>query len=184
MKLMLHMCCAPCAVAIVDKLQKQPDITLDGFFYNPNIHPTEEYEKRRAAVVSLSQAYEMPIAFEDENGLAFWQKKLNGEKDVRCNTCYAIRMDKAAQKALEKGCDAFTTSLLISPYQNHELIRALGEKAAAKYGIGFYYEDFRDLYRKGRELSRAKGWYMQKYCGCAYSYTESDHPKKPIYLFE
>ena len=79
---------------------------------------------------------------------------------------------------------AFTTSLLISPYQDHELIKSMGQAIADKYKIEFYYEDFRELYRKGRELSRGKHYYMQKYCGCFYSYSESDHPKKPIYNFE
>ncbi len=184
MKLLLHVCCAPCAVAIVDKLGQKPDIELGGFFYNPNIHPTEEHHKRKLSVEAMAGDYHLSTVIRDENGLDYWKNKLDNEKPLRCNTCYTLRMDATAQLAKEEGFDAFTTSLLISPYQDHEFIRSLGERLAKKYGLNFYYEDFRELYRKGREISRAKGYYMQKFCGCLYSYSESDHPKKPIYHFE
>ncbi len=184
MKLLLHVCCAPCAVAIVDELGQKAEIQLGGFFYNPNIHPIEEHDKRKISVEAMASAYKLPMTFYDENGLALWKEKLGQEKIQRCTTCYALRMDETAKLAKEKGFDAFTTSLLISPYQDHALIKSLGERTAEKYKLQFYYEDFRPLYRRGRELSRAKGYYMQKFCGCLYSYSESDHPKKPIYHFE
>lgn len=181
MKLLLHICCAPCAVAIVDRLQQTEDISLSGYYYNPNIHPIEEFEKRKQSVEVMAKDFNLPMTFCDENRLDFWRSKLGGEKHLRCSTCYEMRMDATAHLAKENGFDAFTTSLLISPYQDHELIKNLGERMAQKYGLIFYYEDFRELYRKGREISRAKGFYMQKFCGCMYSYSESDHPKKPIY---
>lgn len=184
MKLLLHICCAPCAVAIVDKLKEDQDLELGGFFYNPNIHPLEEYRKRKQSVMAMAEEYGLPMDYYDENGLEYWKKSLNGEKPSRCRVCYTKRLDEAARLAKEKGYDAFTTSLLISPYQDHELLKALGEQTAQKYGLQFYYYDFRELYRKGRNMARAKGYYMQKYCGCMYSYDESDHPKKPIYNFE
>lgn len=182
MKLLLHICCAPCAVAITDKIQTDHEIDLHGLYYNPNIHPVEEFNKRKKSVEDLSEIYNMPITFDDEDKLEYWREILGGEKKDRCKTCYSIRMEQSAKYAKENGFDAFTTSLLISPYQDHELLRLTGENMAVKYGLSFYYEDFRELYRKGREISRAKGFYMQKYCGCMYSYSESDHPKKPIYI--
>lgn len=184
MKLLLHICCAPCAVAIVDKIQNTSSLSLEGFFSNPNIHPMDEFEKRKASVKTMSEEYCLQTTYMDEFMLDYWKDNLDSDKLIRCNLCYSIRLDAAARHAKENSFDAFTTSLLISPYQNHELIRILGDKAAERYGISFYYEDYRDLFRKGREISRGKHYYMQKFCGCLYSYSESDHPKKPIYIFE
>jgi len=184
MKLLMHICCAPCAVAIVEKLKKDTDIYFEGFFYNPNIHPLEEYEKRKLAVQQLSDDYSFKTSFYNDFKLEYWKKNLGEDKLLRCKTCYSLRLNAAAKFAKENYFDAFTTSLLISPYQNHELIKDIGQAIADKYGIKFYYEDFRELYRKGREISRGKYYYMQKYCGCFYSYWESDHPKKPVYDFD
>lgn len=184
MKLLLHLCCAPCGVAIVDKLKNENDIALEGFFYNPNIHPQEEYGKRKESVILLGNQSGVPISIKDENQQGLWAEKLSGNKLQRCKTCYAIRLDQTASMAKQQGFDAFTTSLLISPWQDHEMIIKTAEEAALKYDLHFYYEDFRHLYRQGQQLARANQWYMQKFCGCMYSYTESDHPKKPIYFTE
>lgn len=184
MKLLMHICCAPCAVAIVDKFKMDSNISFEGFFYNPNIHPLEEYEKRKLSVIQLSDEYNFNVNYHDDYKLEYWKNNLGKDKLLRCNTCYSLRLDATAKFAKENSFGAFTTSLLISPYQDHELIKSMGQAIADKYKIEFYYEDFRELYRKGRELSRGKHYYMQKYCGCFYSYSESDHPKKPIYTFE
>jgi predicted adenine nucleotide alpha hydrolase (AANH) superfamily ATPase len=182
MKLLLHICCAPCSVAIAQDLLEKPDIKLEGFFYNPNIHPEEELMKRKSAVVSMSEDLKLQVSYDDSCLTDYWRNYLTEEKLARCNVCYSLRLDRAAQFARENGFDAFTTSLLISPWQDHDLIRELGEQAASKYHLQFHYQDFRPLYRRGREIARGKNWYMQKFCGCFYSYTESTHPKKPIYF--
>lgn len=184
MRLLLHMCCAPCAVAIIEKFKTKSDISCEGYFYNPNIHPSEEYEKRKLSVIQMSDEYSFNVKYEDDNKLDYWRNSLGSDKILRCNTCYSIRLNAAAKFAKENLFTAFTTSLLISPYQNHNLIKSMGQAIACKHGIEFYYEDFREIYRKGREISRGKQYYMQKYCGCFYSFSESDHPKKPIYNFE
>lgn len=184
MKMLLHICCAPCAVAIVEKFLSEGEMALQGLFFNPNIHPREEFDKRLGSVMAMSEDYGVPVSVNDLNQLDYWRSSLPADKEQRCSYCYAVRLDEAARFAAENGCDVFTTSLLISPYQNHELIVRTGEKAAARHGVRFYYEDFRPLYRTGRERARGKHWYMQKYCGCFYSYSESDHPKKPIYFTE
>lgn len=184
MKLLLHICCAPCAVAITDTLIDKSDIDLEGFFYNPNIHPIEEFQKRMDTVSTMAADFNLPVSFQDDNKLEYWKNNLKYDKANRCNTCYSLRLDATAKFAKANSFDGFTTSLLISPYQDHELIKSMGYSIADKYGLNFYYEDFRELYRKGREISRSKNYYMQKYCGCFFSYSESDHPKKPIYNFE
>lgn len=184
MRLLLHICCAPCAVAVAETLLERPGMEVEGFFYNPNIHPAEEFQKRKDTVKRMSEDLDLPVSFDDENMLDLWKHDLNDkDKSFRCRTCYSIRLEKIAQFAKKNAFDGFTTSLLISPYQDHELIKDLGSVIAERHGLQFLYEDFRGLYRKGREISRARNYYMQKYCGCVLSYSESDHPKKPIYEF-
>jgi predicted adenine nucleotide alpha hydrolase (AANH) superfamily ATPase len=96
----------------------------------------------------------------------------------RCEFCYSLRLAEAAKTARQFGFDAFTTTLLISPYQKHELLARTGEKIASEYGVKFYYEDFREGYRESRELARALELYMQKYCGCIFSEKERYYKKK------
>jgi len=98
------------------------------------------------------------------------------EAPERCSVCYRMRLERTAAYAAEKGFDAFSTSLLISPWQQHDVIRNLGEELAARYGVEFVYRDFRPLFQRSRILARAAGLYMQKYCGCIFS--EKGSPKK------
>lgn len=170
MKLLIHMCCAPCTVYPAGLL-KNEGIELEGLFYNPNIHPIEEYEHRKQTVQQYSQITGLKVNYLD----GFMQEKweaFKGENDARCQMCYYIRLDKAAESAKNNGFDAFTTSLLVSPYQKHDLIKSIGEKAAEKYGVPFYYRDFREGYRQGQNEAREMGLYRQKYCGCIISYNE------------
>lgn len=184
MRMLLHICCAPCSVAIVEKFLAEQKVEIEGLYFNPNIHPKEEFDKRKDSVLAMSEDYGVPVTINELNQLDYWRDTLEPYKSQRCSYCYGVRMDETARYAAKNGYDVFTTSLLISPYQDHELIISMGEKAASRHGVRFYYEDFRPLYRKGRERARGKHWYMQKYCGCYYSYGESDHPKKPIYFIE
>ncbi|NLW03064.1 MAG: epoxyqueuosine reductase QueH [Clostridiaceae bacterium] len=184
MKMLLHICCAPCAVPIVERFLPEQGMELAGLYFNPNIHPKEEFDKRKGAVLTMAEDYGVPVSVNELNMLDYWRDSLPADKSKRCIYCYSVRLEEAARYASEYGYDVFTTSLLISPYQDHELIASMGEKAALRHGVRFHYEDFRPLYRKGKELARGKQWYIQKYCGCFFSYTESDHPKKPIYFTE
>ena len=182
MKLLLHACCAPCSIQCVEDLAAgglQPDL----FWFNPNIHPYTEYSSRRDALMLFAEDKKLRLLSEDEYGLRSFirgvsagvsaiEESFDENDGGRCAFCYRLRLEKTARRAAEKGFDAFSTTLLISPYQNHNLIRQTGEELAGACGIEFLYRDFRPLFRKGQNLARTAGYYMQKYCGCIYSEEE------------
>ena len=179
MKLLFHSCCAPCTAASVESLCKE-GITPTLFWFNPNIHPTTEYQSRRDALLSFAGLKNLPVEIIDEYGLYSFMREIGSEIEFgkRCGICYRMRLERAASRAAELGFDAFSTSLLISPYQNHDLIRKTGEEAAKRYGIEFLYRDFRPLFRESQAQVRALGIYMQKYCGCIFSEADRYAEKK------
>lgn len=168
MKLLLHMCCGPCSTYPVQELLKEDFEKIEGFFYNPNIHPIEEHNKRKENVEKFSSITGISVTYDDEFRQDEWEEMKDiGEK--RCNRCYSLRMEKAAEFAAANGYDAFTTTLLVSPYQKHDLIKELGEVYGKKYGVEFAYRDFRPGFRQGQQMARDMGLYRQKYCGCILS---------------
>jgi len=171
MKLLLHACCAPCSLECVEALAGE-GIQPDLYWYNPNIHPYTEYRSRRDSLRAFAEAQALSLVMEDEYGLRPFIAAVEREGLQRCAFCYRLRLEKAAAFAAEKGYDAFTTTLLISPYQNHDRIREIGEELAACYAVSFFYRDFRPRFRQGQNQSRQAGYYMQKYCGCIYSEEE------------
>jgi predicted adenine nucleotide alpha hydrolase (AANH) superfamily ATPase len=181
-RLLMHICCAPCSGALLQRLGEEGQ-KITGFWFNPNIHPVEEWKRRRGSVADMSALIGLPMLWTEDFQQAAWQERWKPGEAGRCGFCYDARMEETASMASREGFTAFSTSLLISPYQNHEAVRKAGEKASERHGIPFLYRDFRPLYREGQNLARARGWYMQKYCGCVLSYAESDHPKKPVYDF-
>ena len=170
------MCCAPCAVYPVSVLEKE-NIKLTGFFCNPNIHPMDEYERRRETVAEYSRLKSMPVKYCDDFRQDEWEK-FEGNAEQRCGMCYALRLEMAAFCAKEGRFDAFTTTLLVSPYQKHELIKEVGEKIGREYGIEFHYRDFRPGFRLGQQQAKEMGLYRQKYCGCIISREESRNAAK------
>ncbi len=176
MKLLLHMCCGPCSTYPVSVLQDE-NIEIEGFFFNPNIHPKEEFLRRKENVAKFSAIKGIPVIYEDDFRQNEWEQ-FKGTGEERCSMCYGIRLERAAAKAKEEGFDAFTTTLLVSPYQKHELIRELGEKLAEKYGVEFYYKDFRPGFRQGQQMAKEMELYRQKFCGCIVSFNESQQKKK------
>lgn len=164
MKLLLHMCCAPCTVYPLGVLQAQ-GAEIEGFFYNPNIHPLEEHVRRMENVKILSELKDLKVNYSDAFMQELWENYEESEAS-RCEMCYSMRLEKAAEYASQNGFDAYTTSLLVSPYQKHELIKELGKKFAAKYRVEFYYTDFRPGFRQGQQGAKELGLYRQKYCGC------------------
>lgn len=176
MKLLMHMCCGPCSVFPTAVLQDE-GIELEGIFFNPNIHPIDEHKKRRENVEKFSEHKGIPVTFMGDYMQEEWEQH-KGTQEQRCRMCYSLRLDKTASFAKERGFDAFTTSLLVSPYQNHELIKELGEFYAKKYNIKFCYRDFRPGFRQGQQEARELDLYRQKFCGCIISYKESVNNKK------
>ncbi len=171
MKLLMHTCCAPCSVACVKALRAE-GIEPTAYWYNPNIHPYAEYRARRDTLHEYAARIGVALETEDDYGLRPFAEAVAGDIAGRCLTCCAVRMRQTARRAKAGGYTHFTSTLLISPYQNHELLRAAAEQAAAEFGVTFLYRDFRPLFREGQGEARKLGLYMQKYCGCVYSEQE------------
>ena len=171
MKLLLHTCCAPCSVYCVESLQKE-NIDITSFWYNPNIHPYKEYEMRLETLKAYDEKIGIPLIIDDYYGLKEFCKNVINKIDKRCGYCYLCRLEKAAIYAKEHGYDGFSTTLLISPYQDHELLKKTGEMLEKKYSIKFLYRDFRPGFREGQQKARDLGLYIQKYCGCIFSEEE------------
>jgi len=177
MNILLHICCGPCSIYPLEKLVDS-NHTVSGFFYNHNIHPYQEYQRRLTAVREFAASKELPMFYRDEYNLEEFLAAVAQNPELRCAYCYVSRLDAAAEKAAELGFDAFTSSLLYSRYQNHDTIRAAGEQAGKRHGVKFYYEDFRPGWQEGIRQSKEMGLYRQQYCGCIYSEKERYLPKK------
>ena len=169
MKVLMHTCCAPCSVYCIDRL-KELNIEVETYWYNPNIHPYKEYKTRLDTFIEYMQSINVNFIVEDIYGLDEFVKQTITDLQHRCqNYCYRVRLEKTAKYAKEHNYDAFSTTLLVSPYQNHNLLKQMGEEIGKKYGINFLYEDFRIGFAIGQEKARELGLYMQKYCGCIFS---------------
>ena len=177
MRLLLHICCAPCSVYCIDVLRSE-GIEPVGFWYNPNIHPYQEYKARRDTLEAYAASIGLELRMHDEYGLRPFVQAVAGDIDHRCGYCYRVRMEETARYAAEHGFTHFATTLLVSPYQNHEGIRAAGEAAGEAHGVAYLYRDFSPGFREGQAKARALGLYMQKYCGCVFS--EEDRYRKQI----
>ncbi|MDD2331269.1 MAG: epoxyqueuosine reductase QueH [Candidatus Cloacimonetes bacterium] len=167
----LHTCCAPCLIAPYYSLREcGRDITA--FWYNPNIHPYTEYKLRLDTLKNFAAEENFRLICHDDYALEEFVTNAVSRLDERCGYCYDTRLKAAAITAKENGYRIFSTTLLYSKFQNHDLICSMAEKYAKAYGLNFYYEDFRLLWKKGIELSKARGMYRQKYCGCIFSEKE------------
>ena len=164
----MHICCANCGLYPIKTLSSK-GIELKGLWFNPNIHPLEEYSKRLDALKTLQSLWGLDIEYIDHYGLDEFVKEVNSHSGIRCEACYRMRLDAAASTAKKMGLDGFTTSLLVSPYQKFDLIVEAGREIEKRHSIMFYMEDFRPGYREGVRLSRELGLYRQRYCGCMYS---------------
>jgi predicted adenine nucleotide alpha hydrolase (AANH) superfamily ATPase len=172
MKLLLHICCAPCLIYPLERL-RQNDFEVTGFFYNPNIHPFPEYKNRRQAVKDYAKKLSIEIIYPEYLPQELFRTvNMRENKPERCPLCWSLRLKKTAQVAIEKGCNYFSTTLLVSPYQDQELLKKVGNELAKETGISFYYEDFRPGFRKAHIKAKQEGIYCQKYCGCIYSEIE------------
>jgi hypothetical protein len=172
-KLLLHICCGPCSTEVIRRLRD--DYEVVGFFYNPNIHPEEEYNKRLMEVQRISALWRVLVdvgPYDHERFLEVARGLEDGpEGGKRCETCYRLRLEEAARRSADNGCTHLATTLTIAPMKKAAVINPIGREAAARYGLVFVEEDWkkRDGFKHSIELSRDLGLYRQHYCGCEFS---------------
>jgi predicted adenine nucleotide alpha hydrolase (AANH) superfamily ATPase len=166
--ILLHVCCAHCAAYTVEYWWQQGyDVT--GFWYNPNIHPFTEHQNRLEAVKKLSDEMKFPLIVADGYEIVKYFRSVAGNESERCRFCFHLRLSKTAEIAKQGSFTEFTSTLLISPHQKHELIKEVGDKIAEETGIKFFYVDLRKRYSDSRHITKPLELYRQQYCGCLYS---------------
>ncbi len=179
-KILLHICCGPCAIYPILRLREQ-GFEVVAFFANPNIHPLSEYLRRREAVQYCAEKFDFEVIYMDELwNIQNWLRAVANKQDIgerRCAYCYTQRLQICAQMVQQDVFNShkftmFSSSLLYSRYQRHELIIKCAESAAKQYDVKFYYEDFRVGWQQGIDISKEMGIYRQAYCGCIYSEAE------------
>lgn len=177
--LLLHICCGPCGTYPINRL-RELGFAVSGFWYNPNIHPFDEHERRRECVAEYASAVGLPMIWSEGYEESRYSELIAGHevRGERCGVCYRLRLERTAQTARDKGFDAFTTTLLISPYQQQALIRSIGEELAAKNGVEFFFENLRRGWPERGRLAREHHLYQQQYCGCTYSAVEAAASKQ------
>lgn len=168
--LLLHTCCGPCATYTVEHWRGE-GLEVAALWYNPNIHPLGEHLKRRQGMEALARALELPLTI-GEGQVADYFRLVGRDRIGRCAHCFRLRLGETARTARDEGFDAFSTTLLISPYQKHDLLWEVAEEASRQHGIRFLYRDLRPGYPESRRLAREHGLYRQNYCGCIYSLQE------------
>jgi epoxyqueuosine reductase len=181
-KMLLHICCAPCSTHVIDVLKA--DYDLDGYFYNPNIHPENEYELREKEVQRYAESNNIKLIreeYDDEQ----WFKLTEGmddmpEGDKRCEICFEMRLEKTAEYAKEHGYDIIATTLSISPHKNAQKINEIGSKVAKKHGVKFLEADFKKKggFERSIQMSKQFDLYRQSYCGCIFSKKEAEKSRK------
>lgn len=176
MKILLHICCGPCAITPVDRL-RQDGHEVMGFFFRDNIHPYTECLKRQETLKNYAAQIDLQVIYQTGYDLEGFLRKMVFRENDRCPICYHERLTATARLAKKSKFDAFSTTLLYSKFQKHDLIRSLGESLGKSFGVGFYYEDFREGWKEGIARSKALNMYRQQYCGCIYS--EKDRYFKP-----
>ena len=172
MAILLHSCCGPCLTGSYPRLEASAGAGSTVLFWeNPNIHPFIEYQQRLASFKTAATHFKLEIVQGDSAyGLDRFLRALDNDFGPgRCAVCYRLRLEATAKAAAKAGIAAFTTTLLISPYQNHELLIKTGEQVAAENGVAFHYTDFRPGFRGSHDTARELGLYRQKYCGCIFS---------------
>ncbi len=168
MKILLHICCANCAIYPLSRL-KEESAEVVGYFFNPNIHPYLEYQKRLNTLKQYGEISKLEVLYCDEYRLEEFLRNVASRPEERCHYCYTSRLEATAREAKQNHFDRFSTTLLYSIYQKHELVKEIGERIARETGVPFHYEDYRVGWKKGVEISKALGLYRQPYCGCIYS---------------
>ena len=170
-RILLHICCGPCAIYPLEVLRGE-NFAVHGFFYNPHIQPYQEFEKRLKTLQFYAQNENLPLIVRTDYDPQTFFRQVAFRETNRCLYCYSLRLNAAASLAKRSRFDAFTTTLLYSKRQQHQLIVSIAEEASRKHGIPFFYRDFRSGWREGQQRAKALGMYRQQYCGCIYSEME------------
>lgn len=183
MNVLLHVCCGPCTIFPLEYLRRE-GFKLSAYFFNPNIHPYKEFEKRFITMEQFSSANDLPLIIEKEYLLRDFFRKVAFHEDERCQICYLLRLEKCASLAKELGFSAFSTTLLYSKYQRHYLIAEICRNLSLRFSVDFLYRDFREGWQYGVDKAIEFNMYRQPYCGCIYSeqerYDKSLRKKKSI----
>jgi predicted adenine nucleotide alpha hydrolase (AANH) superfamily ATPase len=149
-------------------------------WYNPNVQPYREYRRRLAAFREVSRREGWPAEVDDRYDVDFFLREVAVHREGRCPRCYYERLSRAAARAVAVGCDAFTTTLLVSRHQDREALLEAGARVAAEVGLPFLARDFRRLDRESHRLAREMGLYLQGYCGCLYSEEERYRKREDV----
>jgi predicted adenine nucleotide alpha hydrolase (AANH) superfamily ATPase len=176
-KILIHTCCAHCA-AYTAEYWRQQDYDVGAYWYNPNIHPYTEHQDRLESMRTLAEKTDLPLIIEEGYDMVEYFRRVAGDESNRCRHCFELRLSKTAEIAKQEGYDAFTTTLLISPHQQHEVLKETGENVAREHGIEFFYADLRKRYSDSRHITKPMDLYRQQYCGCLYSELERYTEKK------
>jgi len=165
-RLALHTCCGPCLIEPLRILQEEFD-DITSIYYNPNIRPADEYERRRDTCFEYAHSQGLSpveLAYEPRD----WEEATRDASDEagRCMRCYEVRFKRVIAWANEQGHTHFATTLTVSPYQNQESIARLARELCAEFGLQYAGRDFSAHYREATRISRERGMYRQKYCGC------------------
>jgi len=154
-------------------------LEITGCFYNPNIHPYREHQRRLETLENFAREEDLALMIHPDYDLEQFLRGVVFREEDRCRHCYELRLRRTAAAARERDYAGFSTTLLYSKYQKHELIRSVGEMVAEEYAIPFHYRDFRPGWEEGVRISRQREMYRQPYCGCIYSEKERYAKRRP-----
>jgi predicted adenine nucleotide alpha hydrolase (AANH) superfamily ATPase len=168
---LIHVCCAHCAAYTAEYWRGQ-GYEAAGFWYNPNIHPFTEHQQRLEGMKTLAKEINLPLIVCPDYDIVEYFRRVAGHETERCRHCFELRLTRTAETARENGYDGFTTTLLISPHQKHDLIKEVGERVEGIKGAAFLYADLRKRYSDSRHITKSMNLYRQQYCGCVYSERE------------
>ena len=171
MKVLLHVCCANCAIYPINNMREE-GLAVMGFFYRHNIHPYSECLKRQEALQTYAEQINLKVIYQEGYDLEGFIQNVTFRESERCNYCYHDRLRSTALLARRGKFDYYSSTLLYSKHQQHELIRAMGESVGKSVGVPFLYRDYREGWKEGIECSKQMGLYRQQYCGCIYSEKE------------
>ena len=171
LKLLLHICCAPCSIYPLKQLRRDGH-EVSGLFYNPNIHPYLEYARRLQTLKDYADRQDLRVIWPEGYEMEAFLRSVAFREADRCLHCYRLRLSVTARTAKRSEYDGFSTTLLYSRFQKHEMIKEIGESLGREFGVPFYYQDFREGWKEGIQISKELGMYRQPYCGCIYSEKE------------